>query len=488
MPGGVDMVISYIQKRWSAEGGYRQLLQLAFPLILSTGSWAVLHFVDRMLLTWYSRDALAAAMPAGILNFALVSVFVGSVSYAGTFVAQYFGAGKNEKIGKVIWHVIYFSVIGMVLVMAFVPLTGPLFRLIGHAPKVQEMEIIYFRILCFGGLGPILSAGFGGFFSGRGKNWPVMWVNVITTCINLLLDYLLIFGIGPFPELGVFGAGLATVIAGLFSIVLYVILIFNNRNEQVFKVASSWKPDLDFIARFLRFGLPSGVHFFLEIIGFSLFLLIIGRIGTNELAASNMAFNINTFAFMPMLGTGIAVSILVGQSIGEGNVKRAAYATWSATHLSFTYMSFFAILYLLVPDFFIFPFAAGADPKEFEPIREIALILLRFVALYSIFDTIAIIFSNAIKGAGDTRFVMVSGVVLSFGVLVIPTFIAIILFNTSLYLAWLFCSVYIVAMGFVFLARFLHGKWKTMRVIEPVGRSGLPSEFPVNPCDVDCPD
>ena len=90
-----------------AEGGYRQILLIAFPLILSTGSWSLQHFVDRMFLAWYSPAALAASTPAGILNYTLMSLFIGTAGYVSTFVAQYIGAGRDERIGPTVWQGLY---------------------------------------------------------------------------------------------------------------------------------------------------------------------------------------------------------------------------------------------------------------------------------------------------------------------------------------------------------------------------------------------
>ncbi len=86
--------MQWVRERWHSEGGYRQFLVIAFPLILSTGALSVQHFVDRMFLSWYSPEAIAAAMPAGMLNFCIMSLFIGTAGYVNTFVAQYFGAAR----------------------------------------------------------------------------------------------------------------------------------------------------------------------------------------------------------------------------------------------------------------------------------------------------------------------------------------------------------------------------------------------------------
>lgn len=466
-------MINYIKKRWQAEYGYKEMLVIAIPLILSTGSWSIQQFVDRMFLSWHSEEALAAAMPAGILNFSFICLFIGTVSYAGTFISQYIGANEHKKVGTVLWHSLYLSLFGTSILLMVSPLSNWLFSIVGHSKELQVMENIYFKILCFGGIGPILSSGFAGFFTGQGRNWPVMWINITTTAINIILDYLLIFGIGIFPEMGIAGAAIATIIAGASSIIIYSFLIFTPQNDKKFNLFKSFKWNNQFMKRFLNYGVPSGFHFFLEIIGFTAFILILGRIGQMELAATNITININSLAFMPMLGMGIAVSMSVGKNIGAKRPESARYAANSAVQLGTAYMTFCALLYITIPAFFIAPF--NADPETVK----VARILLRFVAVYALFDTCGILYSSAVKGAGDTHFVMKITTVLSIFILVIPTYISVVIFKSNLYLPWSFCALFIISLGITFLIRFLNGKWQSMSVIEK--QEILPSQNQVNP-------
>jgi len=458
--------MQYLKKRWTREAGYREVLVIAFPLILSTGAWSVQHFVDRMFLSWYSPEALAASMPAGILFFSLMSLFIGTASYVSTFVAQYYGAKRYHRIGPALWQGLYISLVGGFALVCLIPIAEPIFTLVGHDPLVQRHEVTYFQILCFGGFPVIASAAISGFFAGRGRPWPVMWVNTLSTGVNLILDYLLIFGAWGFPELGIKGAAIATVLAGVFSLLAYLSLISAKAHNQTYHTLKGWRPDKELLLRLLRFGLPSGVQFFLEMAGFTIFILLVGRLGTTSLAATNIAFNISTLAFMPMIGCGIAISVLVGQYLGRNRPDLAQMSVYSGFHITFIYMASIAAAYVLIPDVFVLPFAAQADPEGFREIYRLSVILLRFIAVYSIFDTMNIIFASAIKGAGDTRFVMFMIVIISSLVLAIPTYVAIVILGLGLMASWILVSVYIITLGFVFFFRFLGGKWKTMRVIE----------------------
>jgi MATE family multidrug resistance protein len=392
--------MQHLKNRWRSEGGYREVLVVAIPLILSTATWSIQHFVDRMFLTWYSPEAIAAAMPAGMLNFSMVSIFMGTAGYGTTFVAQYYGAGQFHRIGPALWQGVYVSLLGGLVIACAIPFAEPVFRLVGHSPLVQQNEVEYFKILCLGGGAYAASYALSGFFSGRGKTWPVLWVNVATTVVNLVLDYALIFGHWGFAELGIRGAGIATVVAGVFSLLMFFVLLSSGSNNNTFHTIKGWRLEKDLFVRLLRYGFPSGVQFFLEMAGFTAFVLLVGRLGIASLAATNIAFNINTLAFMPMIGCGIAVSVLVGQYLGGDKPDHAQSVVYSGFHLTLVYMVSIAAAYVLVPDVFVAPFALRADPGGFSEIYGYSIILLRFVAVYSVFDTMNIIFCSAIKGVG----------------------------------------------------------------------------------------
>ena len=364
------------------------------------------------------------------------------------------------------WQGIYFSVLGGLLIAFTALFPKTIFSLIGHSPEVQILESEYWVYLTLGGIFPVAQGAVAGFFSGRGKTYPIMWCTFAATGVNIALNYLLIFGNLGMPEMGISGAGLSTFISGLLNFLFLSVLVFTNENNSKYKTRSGWKFDPALFKRLIRYGLPNGIQFFLDIAAFSLFILLIGRLGATELAAASIAFNISMLAFMPMIGLGITVSILVGQSLGANEPGQAKVATFSAFQISFTYMAILAMLYLLIPNVFIYPFSAKADPIEFESIKSSALVSLRFIALWSIFDSLAIIFSSALKGAGDTAFIMLSICLTGPIILIAPTFLIIEIFHLGLNAAWISGVAYVLCLGIVYYLRFKAGKWESMRVIE----------------------
>jgi len=286
-----------ILDRWRSEGGYREVLRVAIPLVLSTGAWGVQHFFDRMFLTWYSAEALAAAMPAGILNFTIMGLFLGIATYVNTFVAQYFGAERYTRIGPVLWQGIYVALFAALIHLILIPFSKPFFHFVGHEHRVMGLEIVYFQILCLGA-GPVIgSATLAGFYSGRGQTLPVMWVNFAATIVNIILNYILIFGHFGFPSMGIRGAGIATVVSGFFSFFVYIVMIGKRSHNKTYHTLRGWRFDHRLFFRFMRFGLPNGIPFFLEHICFTAFTLMVGRLGTIPLAACGMLPPFCLFAF-----------------------------------------------------------------------------------------------------------------------------------------------------------------------------------------------
>jgi MATE family multidrug resistance protein len=449
-----------------APGGYREVLAISVPLILSTSSMSLMHVVDRIFLSWYSPEALAAALPAGAASWALLSLFIGASGYVSTFVSQYDGAGRPERIGAAMWQGIYFSAIASVLCALMYFVGEPLFHLANHPPAVRENEIICFQVMTVGGGASVFAASLSAFYSGRGKTSVVMWVNFGGALLNAVLDYLWIFGKGGFPEWGIFGAALASVVAPAVMCVAYLFLLFLPANRLTYHTLSAWRFEKDLFGRLLRFGLPGGLQFMIDVSAFTTFVLLIGRLGEIELAASNVAFAINQLIFMPMVGLSLGTSVLVGRYLGAETPDIAASSTLRSLWLAMAYMGGFSLAIFLWPDAFIAVFDPGNEETDFHAVQKLTRRLLYFVAAYSVLDALNIVFSSALKGAGDTRFVSLTALCVAFTVLVVPVYLSCVVYGRGIYTAWFFLSLWVVALATVFWLRFQGGKWRSMRVIE----------------------
>ncbi|MCD4743288.1 MAG: MATE family efflux transporter [Desulfobacteraceae bacterium] len=453
-------------------GKYKEVLKISLPLVLSMGATTVMEFTDRIFLGRYSLDALAASMPAGITSFLFTSFFIGTAGYVNVFIAQYVGAKDNKGVGASLWQGIYFSIFGAVL-MALLGLTAVrLFAFIGHAPEIQKLEVIYFRILCFGTGASILGTTLSCFYSGRGLTKNVMLVHIIGTLFNIPLDYAIINGVWGFPELGIQGAAIATVLSWILITFIFIILIFNKKYNLQFRVwdARQFNPEL--FRGLMKFGIPGGVQFFLDILAFTFFILIVGRLGKQELAVTNIVMSINALSYMPMFGFSMGVSTLVGQAMGGGKPNSAVLAANSTAHIALSYVFVLVLLFVFFPIPLIKMFLpTDMAPADLKAIIDMGIILLRFVAAYLFFDSINIIYMGALKGAGDSMFIMWSMSLASVFFLFIPVWVGITNFGMGLYFSWTCITIYLLMLCLMIFIRFYKGKWKTIQIIEKSSRS-----------------
>ncbi len=446
---------------------YRQVLKVSLPLVISMSSTMIMEFTDRVFLANYSLDAIAAALPAGIAAFLFISFFLGTAQYLNVFVAQYSGSGRLQRVGAVLWQGIYFSVLSGAALVGLSFLAEPLFQFGGHTVEVQVLEVVYFKVLCLGSGILIVGTALSCFFSGRGQTRLVMIINMIGTLINIPLDYALINGIWIFPEWGIRGAGIATVMSWSLVTLIFAVLVFTKKNDRVFKVLTHRAVEADLFGRLMRYGIPSAIQFSLDIFAFTFFIFMVGRIGKLQLAATNMVFSINSLAFMPMMGFSLGTSTLIGQALGRNRVNDAVATTKATIHIVLGYIFLLFILFLFLPQPMLELFRPRhLAPENFAPIIEIGIILLRFVAAYIFFDALYMVFIGVLKGAGDTRFIMCSIGVLSLAIMILPVYIGVEVFGAGLYYAWSCTISFVFFLFVVSFWRYFQGRWKHLRVIE----------------------
>lgn len=449
--------------RYAAPGGYRDVLRISLPLVASLGSVTVMYFTDRVFLARYSVDAIAAALPAGIAAFLFTCFFIGTVSYVNVFVAQYSGAGRREAVGPALWQGIWFS-LGAWGLLAVLSLLGPwIFRLAGHPEAVRAQEMTYFTILLCGAGVNVLEACLASFYTGRGLTRTVMVVNFCGMCLNVPLDYCLINGVGPFPEMGIAGAALATVLSWAAILACYVVLIFRRANEREWRVLSGWRLVPAEFRRLLRFGLPSGAQFFLDLFAITFFSFLVGRQGTLELAATNLVLSLNHLSFLPMVGISVGVSTMVGQAMGAGRPDEADFAAGSGVRLAFVWMALMGLIFVTLPGPLLALFGdIGRDPA----LEAMGARLLWFVALYSLADGLCLTWFGALKGAGDIHYAMRVMGLAALGMMILPGLILSEWLELGVYSLWSCLAAYVFFLTWAFGRRWASGAWRRLKVLD----------------------
>lgn len=446
------------QQRW------RRILSLAWPLIISNSFWNLQLFIDRAFLGQYSTEALGAAMAVMGVFWVPMALLQGTASYVTTFVAQYFGAEEYDHIGPTLRQSILVSIVGGLLFFGFIPLAEPFFRMIGHELGVLQLEIEYFNALTTSALPTAIVAAISGYFIGLGRTERVMILNGVGLLLNAVLDYLLIFGNGGFPEMGAAGAGLATGLAGFGSAIVGFFLLRYDRDSARYAVFGSWRPNFAVMKQFLRYGLPSGLQWALEGIAFTVFLIYMGRLpnGAASLAASSIAVTVMMLSVLPAMGIAQAVMTLVGQHIGEGNPDEAARDTWSGVRISLAYMACVALSFVVIPDVYLLAFQNDKDPLLWQSVQHLAPQLLACVAIFTLFDSVYLNVSFALKGAGDTVFVSAIAAILPWPIMVLPS--TLVSGPDAVVDAWKWIIPYSATICVILIYRFRQGAWRTMSV------------------------
>lgn len=457
-------------------GSFREILIVSLPLIISAGSHSLMNVADRVMLAGYvppvssggtAVDVIAAVTPAGMLHWTICCVPLGMILYANTFISQFDGAGKPRELCSSFWHAIWLSVFSGLLLFAALPFSRMVFEASGHPPQVVTQEVAYFNTLCGGSILMLLSTALSCFFSGRRKTNVVMYINVTSMLINVLLDYVLIYGHWGMPSLGITGAAIATLLARVSDVLLFTVLIVRESRRTRYPLRSTWRLDRSLLRKYLRFGVPSGFHYFVDGSGFLAFLLIVGSLNRDAMAATSLAFSVNSLIFIPLLGFGTAVQTLVGHHIGAGLPAAASRTTWNAVRMSIVWTGAAAVLLICFPAISLQPFLAFAnDGSNVEAILPVATELLKFVAIYSIFDALAVVFASALRGAGDTMFPMWITMFSSWMVMTIPAWLIVQSTTATIQHLWLTCTAHILFMGTGMLLRFLSGRWKLIQITE----------------------
>jgi MATE family multidrug resistance protein len=406
-------------------------------------------------------------------------IFLGIVGYAGVFVAQYTGAKQYAKAGKAVWQAIFLALAGGVLMASTTLFAKDLFRWFGHAESLQDMQITYYVLLSYSGFVPLVTAALSTFWSGRAKTRMIMVINLLITSLNIPLNAMLIFGWQTrwftIPELGIAGAAWGTIGAGTAGMLIYLTAFFLPGNRKKFNTSGN-PLDWDIFKRLIRFGTPNGIQLVLDLATFNIFVVLLGKISEDVLTASTVSMSAYSLAFNPMIGFGQAASILVGQGVGAKDIPFAEKSVRSCLFLVLTYSILMLIIFTCFPGWICRMF-----DLENANVMRLSRYMLIFTSGYLFFDAPNILFGNAVKGAGDTRFVMWAGIALGWVIFAIPCIAVYMFFSgqwaishfgldtareINVWTLWSICNFYIAMLGATFYCRYRHGKWKKMNVID----------------------
>src|SRR4051794_37187100 len=241
-------------------GSSRELLKLAAPLIVSQSFMTVQVFVDTVLLSWHNKLEMTASFPAVMWYWLLFGFLQITAGYTSTFVAQYTGAKRPRRVGPAVWQGIHFAVLSGLVFLLVAPAAPFLISLGQHSHALQPLETTYLRCLAFAAMPMLVMSAVNGFFSGRGQTWTVLGIEAFGTAVNVVLALVLIFGRAGFPEMGIEGAGWATVAGSWASACFAVALFLRAPYKRDFATGTGWRMEPELFGRLMRYGGPAGLQ------------------------------------------------------------------------------------------------------------------------------------------------------------------------------------------------------------------------------------
>jgi multidrug resistance protein, MATE family len=433
-----------------------ELLTLAIPTVAQMASYTLMQFVDTWILSRLGTTPPTAASNSGILAFALISFGMGTVVIVNTLVSQAYGRGDRKACGSYMWQGIW---LGLLMGICFFPLrllADPIFHAFGHPLDQAAMEAAYYRIVLWTAPLKLIATAIGQFSIAIDRAAAVTAAAFVGVSINALAAWAVVLGHFGFASHGIAGAAWAQNIGVSCELLSLIVFALPKRICAEYGIANLVLRARELLI-LIKVGIPSGLQFFNDVFAWSIFCnAVIGLLGPAAMAANAFMLRYMVVSFLPAIGIGTAVTALVGRYIGRGEpdvaIKRADLAFG------------IALLYILTCGacFVVFRHALIALFTVDPEVIHIGGIYLILAAIYEISDAMYIIYTGALRGAGDTLRPALVGAALCWSITVTGGYLAARLHLFGPAGPWVVACVYGQLLGFYVLTRFKGRKWQAI--------------------------
>ncbi|MBL9147719.1 MAG: MATE family efflux transporter [Phycisphaerae bacterium] len=460
----------------------REVWSLAWPTVLTMASYTTMQFVDSLMVARVGSLEVAAQGNGGVWSFTLMSFLFGIVTMVNSYVSQALGAGRPHEVARYGWAGLWFSLVAWAfLLVPFAFVIPSVFSWMGHEPRLVELESEYAQILLVGGLVTLTGKSLSQFFFGIQRPKLITVAAVVGNVVNILGNYVFIYGerglpewglsgIAGMPAFGVGGAAIGTILGTACECLIPLCVFLGPKMEALYGVRSSWRPEFAAVRDLLRVGWPNALALCNEIVCWAIFMSwLVGLFGTVHLTAGWIALRYMHLSFMPAVGFSVAATSLVGKYIGAGKPDVAAQRAQLTLVMALIYMTVCGVIMGVFRHGLITFFVSGsnADPAHMEEIVRIGGWMMICAAVFQTFDAVGIVFSGALRGAGDTIFPGIITVVFSWVFIVGLGWLLAVHWAPSWesFGPWVASSVYIILLGLAVGGRFYSGAWKRRRLV-----------------------
>lgn len=374
------------------------MLKLALPVVAAELGWSAMGMVDTLMVGRVSAESIGA-VSLGTALFLAIGIFgIGMLLGLDTLVSQAFGAGKIEECHRSLVHGVYLSFMLAPLLTGVIWSVIPLLSLWEMNPDVFPLMIPYLKAVTWSMLPLLLYATFRRYLQGMGLVKPVMVVLVTANLVNVVANWILIFGNFGAPVMGVEGAGWATCISRAYLAIGLIAYAFYY--DHVHRTGLLHTPlgfDTERFSRFLKLGFPAALHITLELGAFAAGTALAGKLDSASIAAHQIAITAAGFVFMVPLGVSSAGAVRVGHALGRRDVAGAARAGWMALVIGTGFMACSATAFLVFPSYILRAFTSDAG------VITTGITLLFVAAYFQLFDGVQVVATGILRGSGDTR-------------------------------------------------------------------------------------
>ncbi|MHC4169820.1 MAG: MATE family efflux transporter [Planctomycetota bacterium] len=380
------------------ETSLKYMLKLAAPMVVAHISFTVMQFVDRIMVSQLGKEALAAVLPAGYVSFLPASFAIGMMTSVNTFVSQSLGRGDRKACSNYCWQAIYMGLAYSLVTLAIMRPAAPwIFKALGHEPAVAAMEVIYLRIMLYVQVLAVFVWASSQFFMGVHRPVIMMYTAIAGQVVNVIANYVLIFGKFGFPRMEIAGAAWGTFI-GIAAGSLIRMAVFLNRDVNAsFQSRRSLNINFARMADLFKVGFPAGIGLMVNIALWGVILFkLVGQFGTDALAATSAVLACVNVSVMPVVGLGTALTAAVGKAIGEGKKNVAMKQTSVSLRIALVYMGLVGLCLL------IFRNSLMAFWSSEEAVVSIGVKIVVLAAIYQVFDAATLVYNGSLRGAGDT--------------------------------------------------------------------------------------
>ena len=382
----------------------RAVWTLAWPTMLQNLIGGLQGIVDQAMVGNYVGHTGNAAIGVSMQIFLLVIVFVASVfSGMGVLVARFAGAGDHAKVNRTVYQAFLTAVFMALGVLAPIGyfVAPAMLDMINAAPEVQVEALPYIRVMFVFSIGMLIFFMMSGALRSAGDARTPLRLGVVMTVLNIVLNVVLIRGLGPIPAFGTLGAAMGTAIASGITGAAFLWLLFSGRLVIHFTRNMSFAPDWGIIRELFRFGLPTGFQGIAMNIGGVLLLRFVGSLEYSaEAQAAYTVGYTELFALITFTSVGLmgATAAVAGQNLGAGHPERSKRAAFVAASIGIGVASVVGLVFLFFPRPLFMVFGMG-DGVQFELGRQ----LLSYLAVSGLFVTVALAYTGGLQGTGDTR-------------------------------------------------------------------------------------